>query len=203
VSCNNDCCQTKPAVRGITQDGTEVSFSASARPEPEGKYGWSTPRPDPEPAREDRVIGHSIPMPQDVAQHMAAFKVQEAKNTLDEAAKLGEQFGYVVKDSGRRQEFGSGMVRDTTEGKTMWSLVLDGPMLGRYARHLTLGAIKYAARNWMKASGNEEMERFRESAIRHFVQWCYGAQDEDHAAAVWFNINGYEYVKGKMKQGAE
>jgi hypothetical protein len=49
----------------------------------------------------------------------------------------------------------------------------------------------------MLATGDEELERFRASAVRHFVQWLQGATDEDHAAAVIFNLNGYEYVRGR------
>jgi hypothetical protein len=102
---------------------------------------------------------------------------------------------FKVKDSGQRQEFESGMVRDVTEGKTNYALCFDGPMFRRWAEHLTKGAEKYDKRNWMKARGLEEAERFKESAIRHFVQWMSGDCDEDHAAAVYFNLNGYEYVK--------
>jgi hypothetical protein len=91
------------------------------------------------------------------------------------------------------------MVRDTTEGKTDFSLVLDGPMFKRWAVHLTKGAVKYAKRNWMKARGQAELDRFRESALRHFLQWYDGETDEDHASAVFFNINGAEYVKEQMK----
>lgn len=102
---------------------------------------------------------------------------------------------FTVKDSGVREQFDSGMVRDTTEGKTDYALVLDGPMFKRWATHLTKGAIKYAKRNWMQANGDAELERFKESALRHFIQWYYGDRDEDHAAAVFFNINGAEYVR--------
>jgi hypothetical protein len=49
----------------------------------------------------------------------------------------------------------------------------------------------------MKASGDSESERFKESAVRHFFQWLNGDVDEDHAAAVFFNINGFEYVKAR------
>ena len=105
---------------------------------------------------------------------------------------------FQVKDSGKRVEFESGMVRDVTEGKTRFDLVYDGPMLRRWAEHLTKGAEKYDARNWMKAAGQAELDRFRESAARHFSQWYYGQTDEDHAAAVIFNINGAEYVKQSL-----
>ena len=106
---------------------------------------------------------------------------------------------FEVKDSGERVQFKSGMQRDVTIGKTLFHLVADGPMLLRYAEHLTKGAQKYQPQNWMKASGEEELQRFRESAYRHFMQWYYGEHDEDHAAAVWFNINGAEYVNERAR----
>lgn len=103
-----------------------------------------------------------------------------------------------MKDSGARQEFKGGMVRDIADNKTWWSLVYDGPMLKRWAEHLTKGARKYEKRNWMKAEGVEELERAKDSAARHFAQWMAGAVDEDHAAAVMFNINLAEYVKERL-----
>lgn len=110
---------------------------------------------------------------------------------------------FTIKDSGERKEFASGMVRDVTTGKIAFHKVLDGPMFDRWAAHLTKGAEKYpdvapGKPNWMLASGEQELQRFRESAFRHFRQWLNGNTDEDHAAAVFFNINGYEYVKQKM-----
>ena len=101
---------------------------------------------------------------------------------------------YEIKDSGERQQFAGGMVRDVATDKTDYSLILDGPMFTRWAEHLTNGAKKYEKRNWMKASSSAEYDRFRESALRHFIQWYNGDTDEDHAAAVFFNINGAEYV---------
>lgn len=105
---------------------------------------------------------------------------------------------FLVKDSGVREQYDSGMVRDTAEGKTDYSLVLDGPMFLRWAIHLTKGAAKYAKRNWMKAEGEVELARFKESALRHFMQWYSGDTDEDHASAIYFNVNGAEYVKEKL-----
>lgn len=106
--------------------------------------------------------------------------------------------GFTIKDSGARKEFSGGMVRDITEGKIDYSLIRDGVMYKRWASHLTKGAIKYNKRNWMKASGQEEYDRFKESACRHFEQWLNGDKDEDHAAAVFFNINGAEYVSSNI-----
>jgi hypothetical protein len=39
--------------------------------------------------------------------------------------------GFDVKDSGRRQEYASGMRRDIQDDKTDYSLVFDGPLLDR------------------------------------------------------------------------
>lgn len=107
---------------------------------------------------------------------------------------------FTTKDSGKRQQFAGGMKRDTNEGKTLWHLVTSGPMLRRWAELLTRGAIKYEPDNWLKAEGEEEMKRFKESAFRHFMQWYNGDVDEDHGAAVFFNINGTEFLKNKLKE---
>lgn len=109
---------------------------------------------------------------------------------------MGEE-RFQIKTGGQREEYASGMQRDKDDTKVMYDLVFDGPLMERYARHLTNGARKYSARNWMKAAGQEEMDRFRESAARHFVQWLRGDRDEDHMSAVVFNMNGYEYVRGR------
>lgn len=106
--------------------------------------------------------------------------------------------GFVVKDSGAREDFESGMRRDTEEGKVDFTLALDGPLFRRYAEHLTKGAAKYGKRNWQLANSEVEMERFKRSAFRHFVQWIEGDRDEDHAAAVVFNLNAAEYVRGRL-----
>lgn len=114
--------------------------------------------------------------------------------------------GFVVKDSGKRDTLSGGMVRDTTDGKTDYTLITDGPMFTRWAEHLTKGARKYDKRNWMKCADGDKaakekvLERFRESAFRHFVMWMNGADDEDHAAGVFFNLNGYEYLKATMEK---
>lgn len=112
---------------------------------------------------------------------------------------------FTVKDSGARKQFASGMVRDTSEGKTDFTRVLDGPMLKRWAQHLTRAEVKYpdvspGVANWLLAEGDEELQRFRKSAFRHFVSWLLGEEDEDHASATFFNINGAEYVKEKMRK---
>ncbi len=108
-----------------------------------------------------------------------------------------------LKDSGNRLHFDSGMVRDVDDTKPAFDLVIpegipyDELMLTRWAELLRKGAIKYSRRNWEKANSIEELERAKASAFRHFIQWFSGETDEDHAAAVFFNINEVETIKFK------
>jgi Domain of unknown function (DUF5664) len=107
-------------------------------------------------------------------------------------------------DSGNRIQFSTGMVRDTQDGKARFDLCLPQgihyheQMLTRFAQHMAAGAQKYSARNWENASTQEELERYQASALRHMHQWIAGEDDEDHAAAVYFNIMGAEYVKYRL-----
>lgn len=110
---------------------------------------------------------------------------------------------YTTKDSGKRQDYASGMRRDTQEGKPDFSLILtdlpyDEQLITRWAGLMARGAEKYGRRNWQLACSEEELERFKASAFRHFMQWISGEDDEDHAAAVLFNVNAAEYVKSKL-----
>jgi hypothetical protein len=104
---------------------------------------------------------------------------------------------FVVKDSGVREEYASGMRRDTQEGKPDYTLI-DIPFLTRLANHLVKGAKKYGEDNWRLANSKEELKRFKKSAFRHLIQWLSGLVDEDHAMAVVFNIMCAEYVKERI-----
>lgn len=111
---------------------------------------------------------------------------------------------FITKDSGKRAVFEGGMVRDTNEGKARFDLLrphgvpYKHQLLTRFAELMGRGAEKYDARNWELATGQTELDRFQESAERHFNQWMSGELDEDHAAAVMFNLLGAETVKYKM-----
>lgn len=110
---------------------------------------------------------------------------------------------FETKDSGERAEFDSGMVRDTEAGKARWDLIVPlgvayhDQLLTRFAELMARGAEKYTARNWELASGQAELDRYKSSAFRHFMQWMTGETDEDHAAAVLFNLTAAETVKAK------
>ncbi len=101
---------------------------------------------------------------------------------------------FVTKDSGKRVEFKSGMRRDTQENKPRYDLI---PLfaLKRLAELYTRGAEKYGDCNWQLASSPEEMQRFKGSAWRDFVQYMNNESDEDHAMATIWNIIALEYFK--------
>ena len=104
---------------------------------------------------------------------------------------------YETKDSGKRVEFPSGMNRDTDENKPRYDLI-DEPMLTRWAELMARGAVKYGEDNWKLANSEEELKRFRASGFRHFMAWIRGDEDEDHAAAILYNIAAAEYVKKRL-----
>lgn len=108
---------------------------------------------------------------------------------------------FETKDSGKRQEFSTGMKRDVQEGKPRYDLV-DWPMIKRWAELMERGALKYGAHNWKKASTQEELERFKASALRHCIQDFMGATDEDHKAATIFNLAGAAMVEEKLNDKA-
>jgi hypothetical protein len=106
---------------------------------------------------------------------------------------------FVTKDSGRREEFETGMVRDTQDDKPRYDLI-DMAFLKRWAGLMARGAKKYGENNWRKAATEEELTRFRASAIRHMFQYLSGDTAEDHCVAVAFNLAGAEMVREKIKK---
>ncbi len=108
---------------------------------------------------------------------------------------FGHDGPYEIKDSGEKATYSTGMQRDTAKDKLRYDLCYQ-PMLKRWAQVMTTGAKKYGAKNWRKASTQEELDRFKESAYRHFMEW-FNADNptEDTAAQIFFNISGAEYVK--------
>lgn len=96
-------------------------------------------------------------------------------------------------------------MRDHSTGKLDWTRITYGPMMRRWAQHLTTAEAKYpdaalGVPNFMLIETDEELFRYKKSAFRHFMSWFYDETDEDHAAAVYFNINGVEIIKDKRAQ---
>ncbi len=111
---------------------------------------------------------------------------------------------YETKDNGEHKAFSTWMMRDTNKGKPRFELLYPlcvpykEQMLTRFAELLARWAEKYSERNREKAETKEELNRFKESAARHFNQRLCWENDEDHASAVRFNMMWAEMVKWKL-----
>lgn len=118
---------------------------------------------------------------------------EEIKKTLDEADMAKEGLADTIKDSGNRTQFESGAVRDMHEGKGRFDLL---PMcvLMRLAKHYEAGAKKYSDRNWEKGI---PAHSFADSAMRHFVKYMDGWDDEDHLIAAIWNLCGLAWTEEK------
>jgi hypothetical protein len=163
-----------------------------------------------------------------------------------------------VVDSGKRQEFNTGSVRDTAEGKGMPHLIggealamsvlhrgfesekltdlfyhlckynhlytegeeswtplynlIDLTLnyiisvdcegiagaLNRLAIHYENGAKKYSKNNWRKG---QPVSRYYDSAFRHMCKEIDGCKDEDHAAALLWNLIGMLQTKNDVRVG--
>lgn len=113
---------------------------------------------------------------------------------------------FILKDSGKSVQFESGMARDVQDSKARFDLLLaegvryEDQFLTRVANLMAKGAEKYRERNWELSSSEQELARFKSSAVRHLMQWLAGDIEEDHAAAVVFNLLAHETTKAKVQQ---
>lgn len=103
---------------------------------------------------------------------------------------------YIVRDSGERQEFSTGMVRDTQTGKGRFDLIPYEP-LKRLAIHYEKGAKKYGDNNWKKGG---PLSRALSSLRRHAMRV---GEDfvEDHLAAVVFNAFALMFTEHEVRAG--
>lgn len=104
---------------------------------------------------------------------------------------------FVVKDSGKREEFNTGSRRDTREGKGRYDL-LPPAALRRLARHYEAGAVKYGDRNWEKG---QPLSRYLDSAMRHLVAYLEGQRDEDHIIACAWNCFAIAATEDRIARG--
>jgi len=100
-------------------------------------------------------------------------------------------------DSGERQEFDTGAVRDAAAGKSRPDLI--SPFaLERAGEWMRLGAEKYSDRNWEKGISNA---RCFESMFRHVLQYGQGDQSEDHLAAIFFGVQAIMHNEEMIARG--
>ena len=109
---------------------------------------------------------------------------------------------FKTKQTNKKMEFNTGMQREISAGKPRYDLIIPlgekNHLLRRWADLMARGAEKYSARNWEVASTQVELDRFRESAFRHFMSVMDGDIDEDHYAAVCFNLQGMLLVQSRL-----
>jgi len=112
-----------------------------------------------------------------------------------------EQFKK-VQDSGQMEDFDTGSVRDTRDGKGRFDLITPIAMK-RIAQHYENGAKKYKDRNWEKG---QPVSRFFDSATRHLntlmeLKLKGKPLDEDHLAAAIWNLMAIIHVEDMVAEG--
>jgi hypothetical protein len=109
-----------------------------------------------------------------------------------------------LSDTGKREEFGTGMIREPNLDRGRYDLItpiglcmtlfnIKGPIrqeviaefLRRMAIHYERGAAKYSERNWEKGG---PLSRHLNSAIRHLQNRLSGCRKEDHICACVWNL---------------
>jgi hypothetical protein len=105
---------------------------------------------------------------------------------------------YTTKDTGSRESFENGAVRDCSTGKGRYDLI--SPLaLKRLADVYERGAHKYESdRNWEKGM---PILRCLESAIRHTYQYIEGKRDEDHLAQAAWNLFASIHFEEMISRG--
>lgn len=104
---------------------------------------------------------------------------------------------FKVRDSGRREEFGTGSRRDSREGKGRFDLIPTAP-LRELALHYEQGAVKYGDHNWKKG---QPLMRYIDSAQRHLNELVAGEETENHAIAVAWNMFSYRWTLAEIEAG--
>jgi hypothetical protein len=104
--------------------------------------------------------------------------------------------GYEVKQDGPVATRPSGMMKEDA-GKPQPTLIPTG-FLWRLSRHMSAGAKKYGRNNWKLGNSAKELDDFRDAAFRHFLAWLDDEEDEDHLAAVSFNMWAADHVRKNL-----
>ena len=102
---------------------------------------------------------------------------------------------FQIKDSGEREKFESGAQRDKIKGKGRYDLI-SLILLERLAKWSELGIEKYECHNWRKGI---PLTSYLSSASHHLGCLCEGLGDEDHAAAVVWNMQGFMWTLNEIQ----
>lgn len=104
---------------------------------------------------------------------------------------------YVTKDSGQREQYETGAMRDVRGGKGRYDLISTFATRRR-AGVMERGAAKYDDRNWEKGIN---IMRCLDSALRHIAQYIEGMDDEDHLAQAGVNLDFALHFDEGIKRG--
>lgn len=102
-----------------------------------------------------------------------------------------------ILDSGKRQEFNTGSIRDTNEGKGDFSLLPYFSIM-EIAKHFEEGGKKYSKNNWRKG---QPLSRYFDSAQRHLAKVAMGYKDEPHLRAAIWNLLCFMETKRRVELG--
>jgi hypothetical protein len=116
---------------------------------------------------------------------------------LEEKVRAFNMQKFQTKDSGKREAFSTGSVRDSRDGKGRFDLI--SPIgLKRLAQLYERGAVKYGERNWEKG---QKLGRYLDSALRHLNDYRSGERTEDHLAAVAWNAFSFIHTEQLIREG--
>ena len=184
-------------------------FGAEAVYEPYEEDTEEVSDVEPEPIASAEFDFEDLPDTDDISDDTIYEEYLEIEEDDEEDYEQSDEEYYgtrfVTKDSGKRSVRPSGYQRDTQEGKPRFDLMLplgvpyEEQFLTRLALLLSRGAEKYDERNWERADDQVDLDRFKSSAFRHLMQWMNGEIDEDHAAAVAYNLLAHETTKYKIE----
>lgn len=116
---------------------------------------------------------------------------------------------FVLKHGDEMSHHSDGVVRDTTKGKVKFPLVFPkgvakkDQLFWRVAMLYTTGGERYGDRNWENSEGEDTLAHHEEALWRHFMSFYFEEDtEEDHAAAIVWNINAVELTRRKIREAA-
>jgi hypothetical protein len=142
----------------------------------------------------NKDAGYEVINPDGIKKHFAESSLKKAAAMPWTVTSIGSPNMH---DSGTRQEFTTGAVRDAAGDKPRPDLF--SPFaLERIGKWLGTGAQKYSERNWEKGM---PISRVIASLMRHLLAYMMGKKDEDHMAAVATNAMFILHYEAMMKRG--
>ena len=104
-------------------------------------------------------------------------------------------------------KFGTGAIRDTQEGKEDYTETISWTAMKRFAKYMTGKKAKYGQGNFKKGI---PIENYEQSLLRHVQKYMENKYEggvveteEDHLAAMVFNIFGIMHEEERVKKATK